>query len=77
MSNLYFTDSCNGIGCNIENSHAEPYITASFDLKTLKIKYIIDLRDKFTSGLEDRLEGTGLATWKTPTQPETADATLL
>ena len=41
------------------------------------IKYKIDVFDKFTSGLEDRPEGTGLATWKTPSQPETADATLL
>jgi hypothetical protein len=33
--------------------------------------------DKLASGLEDLPEGTGLATWNTPSQPAIAGATLL
>jgi hypothetical protein len=50
-----------------------PYLT----LKLQATKYEIVVLDKFTSGLEDRPEGTGQATWKTPSQPAIADATLL
>lgn len=35
----------------------------------------MNIKNKLTSGLSDLVEGTGQATWKTPSHPAIADRT--